>query len=247
LNPDQEIAHFNLGWLLVVTDPAAAESHFNAAAHLVPDKGGVYFGLALARLNQDRPAQISGVVHALALECLNDPAFLISPWWRQPNLAALRPATMVELHRLAKRVAAQLSARKDQRHRDAEYIPVLADWLVGRSGPGQILRHAFTSARVSYFAARPSVPEWSTAPSKVYHRERPGYPVLMRNLDLPTPVDLFEVQENSLASGDLAELFPKKGWLPAPLLVGALDGEAKSAGLFDPNAKTRRFGKLFNR
>ncbi len=45
----------------------------------------------------------------------------------------------------------------------------------------------------------------------------------MRNLDLPPPVDLFEVQENSLASGDLAALFPKKGWLPAPLLVDALD------------------------
>jgi len=208
--------------LLVVADPAVAEKHFHAAAQLVPDKGGVYFGLALARLNQDRPEEIPGVVHALALECLNDPAFLISPWWRQPNLAALRPATMAELHRLANRVAATLKARKDLRHREAEYIPVLADWLVDRSGPGEILRHAYTSARVSYFAARPPVPDWSKAPVRLYHRERPGYPVIMHNLDLPTPVDLFEVQENSLASGELAALFPKKGWLPAPLLVEML-------------------------
>ncbi|HET6194959.1 MAG TPA: O-antigen ligase family protein, partial [Acetobacteraceae bacterium] len=54
LNPDQEIAHFNLGWLLLVPDPVAAEKHFLAAAHLVPDKGGVYFGVGLARLNQGR-------------------------------------------------------------------------------------------------------------------------------------------------------------------------------------------------
>ncbi|HVU22887.1 MAG TPA: O-antigen ligase family protein, partial [Opitutus sp.] len=54
LNDDQEIAHFNLGWLLVTRDPPGAEAHFLAAAHLVPDKGGVYFGLALSRLNQKR-------------------------------------------------------------------------------------------------------------------------------------------------------------------------------------------------
>jgi tetratricopeptide (TPR) repeat protein len=77
LNPDQEIAHFNLGWLLLVSDPAGAEHHFLAAARLVPDKGGVYFGLGLSRLNQARPA---GAALAFALECLNEPRFLASPW-----------------------------------------------------------------------------------------------------------------------------------------------------------------------
>lgn len=219
LNRDQELAHFNLGWLLVVSDPAAAENHFLAAAHLVPDKGGIYFGLALARLNQDRPERVKEVVHALALESLNDPAFLISPWWRQPYLAALRRSVVIELHALAARAAGKLAQSNDRRSREASYIAVLADWLDHRSSPGEILRHSFTPARVSYFAARPPVPEWEKAPVRVYHRERPGYPVLMRNLDLPTPVDLFEVQENSLVSGELAPLFPAKGWLPAPLLV----------------------------
>jgi O-antigen ligase len=83
-NPDQEIAHFNLGWLLVVRDPVAAERHFLAAARLVPDKGGVYFGLGLARLNHD---DATGAAHAWALECLNDPLFLSSPWWRAEALA----------------------------------------------------------------------------------------------------------------------------------------------------------------
>lgn len=223
LNPDQEIAHFNLGWLLIVRDPIAAEKHFITAAHLVPDKGGVYFGLALARLNQNRPDQIPAVVRALALECLNDPRFLISPWWRQPDIAALRIPTLGELRSLANTVALRLAARKDRRSREADYVAVLGEWLDGKSALGEILARSHTSERVSYFAARPQVPAWKTASVKAYHRERPGYPVLMRNLDLPPPVDLFEVQENSLATGELAALFPAKGWLPSPLLIELLD------------------------
>src|SRR5207237_7338409 len=45
----QEFAHFNLGWLqLDLNQPALAAHHFIAAARLVPDKGGVYFGLGIA-------------------------------------------------------------------------------------------------------------------------------------------------------------------------------------------------------
>ena len=223
LNPDQEIAHFNLGWLQVVRDPVAAEKHFLAAAHLVPDKGGVYFGVALARLNQDRPELQPAVVRALALEALNDPRFLISPWWRQPNLRPLRADTLVELNALANTVALRLAAQKDRRSREADYIAVLGEWLDDRGQPGEILRRSYTSGRVSFFAARPPVPEWQTAPVRAYHRERAGYPVLMRNLDIPPPVDLFDVQENSLASTELAPLFAPKGWLPAPLLIELLD------------------------
>ena len=101
LNPDQEIAYFNLGWLLLVSDPLAAEKHFRAAAHLVPDKGGVYFGLGLARLNQGDRA---GATRAFALECLNEPLFLASPWWTVPAVAAQRNATAREFTRLLERV-----------------------------------------------------------------------------------------------------------------------------------------------
>jgi len=220
LNPDQEIAHFNLGWLLVVRDPPAAERHFLAAAHLVPDKGGVYFGLALARLNQDRRA---AAAHALALECLNDPLFLTSPWWRQPAIAALRAATIADFRNAATRATSELAARRDPRSRDALYIAALAAWLDGQASPGEILARAQTPERVSFFAARPPVPDFAAAPIRAYRRERTGYPVLTRNLDLPPPVDLFDVQENRLAADELSFLFPPKGWLPAPLLIELLD------------------------
>lgn len=188
LNPDQEIAHFNLGWLQLVTDPKAAEHHFLAALHLVPDKGGGYFGLALARLNQGRSTEAA---HALAMECLNDPAFLSSPWWREPAVAALRAPTAAELARLIE------ACRKE--------FPT-GSWRATQ------LRHL--AAEIGNVGHVPPGPERS------YRRERTGYPVLMRNLDLPTPVDLFDVREPAAPA---AASLPPKGWLPAPLLLSLLD------------------------
>lgn len=222
LNPDQEIAHFNLGWLLVVREPAAAEKHFLAAARLVPDKGGVYFGLALARLNAARPRD--GLVRALALECLNDPLFLTSPWWREPSLHSLQPDTFRAVAHFADTLAHTRALAHPGLVSEARYTAALARWLSQQDAPGEMLARANTATRVSFFAQRPAQPDFATAPVRQYHRERPGYPVLMRNLDLPVPLDLFAVQENLLAAGKFAFLFPAKGWLPSPLLLSLLDG-----------------------
>ena len=63
LNPDQEIAHFNLGWLLVVRAPAEAERHFLAAARLVPDKGGApAYALLHQVLTETKKAGVAKVV-----------------------------------------------------------------------------------------------------------------------------------------------------------------------------------------
>jgi O-antigen ligase len=181
LNPHQEIAHFNLGWLLVVDDPGAAERHFLAAAHLVPDKGGVYFGLGLARLNQ---GHASHAASAFALECLNDPAFLHSPWWSVSAIAATRMAAAGAL--------AQYLARPEL----APYRANLDPALLGQVPPG---------------------------PETHYRRTRTGYPVLMRNLDLPAPVDLFDVREVGLPDRRSGGSLPPKGWLPSPRLLALLD------------------------
>ncbi|MBS0664183.1 MAG: O-antigen ligase family protein [Verrucomicrobia bacterium] len=215
LNPDQEIAHFNLGWLQVVSQPDAAARHFRAAARLVPDKGGVYFGLALAQLNQGRRDE---AVQALAAECLNDPIFVVSPWWRTPALGPLRPATLGRVREFLDDALTRrrLASRPDAR--EAQYLLALLRWLDDQAAPGEILAAANTPERAGYFARRPARPDFAAAPVLWSRRERPGYPVLMRNLDLPVPVDLFEVQENALAAGELHFLFPHKGWLPTSLL-----------------------------
>lgn len=193
LNPDQEIAHFNLGWLLLIREPTAAERHFRSAAHLVPDKGGVYFGLGLARLNQ---GQAEGAAHAIALECLNDPTFLISPWWREPAIAALRDATERAFTVFCQRLRPAVQAD-----------PRLA-------------------AQLDHVARRaPQLGRGAQGPERSYRRERTGYPVLMRNLDLPAPTDLFDVREwvTPPAPAPDQPALPAKGWLPSPLLLTLLE------------------------
>ena len=192
LNPDQEIAHFNLGWLLLITDPAAAERAFLEAIHLVPDKGGVYFGLGLARLNQNRPA---AAARAFALECLNDPAFLSSPWWREPAFAPLLPATRAEFAHLASLTATAL-------HRNPH-----PTWAAA-----QLPRVA---------ALAPRLGDVPAGPERSYRRERTAYPVLARNLDLPPPLDLYDVRE--LTAPPASAPLPSKSWLPSPLLLELLD------------------------
>lgn len=223
LNPDQEIAHFNLGWLLVGRAPAQAETHFLAAARLVPDQVGVYLGLALARLNQRGPDGDAAITRALALEVLNDPIFLTSPWWREPTLAPLRPATLAQLHAMAEAVRTQLAAQNDIRNRDAAYVIALTDWLEGTGPLSAVLAQSHTAERVSYFAARPSRPDFAAAAVRADHRERSDYPMLMRNLDLTPPRDVYAVRENVLAADSLRFLFPRRGWLPGPILLALLD------------------------
>jgi O-antigen ligase len=191
LNPDQEIAHFNLGWLLLVTEPAAAEKHFRAAAQLVPDKGGVYFGLGLARLNQGRTADAA---RALALECLNDPRFLASPWWKEPAVAAQRSAATAAFVALAARARRALPP---------------GTWAA---------RQAQLMAGLA-----PRLGEVSDGRELIYRRERTGYPVLMRNHDLTAPLDRFDVREDPRFVARVPFRLPPKGWLPSPVLLKLLD------------------------
>jgi tetratricopeptide (TPR) repeat protein len=211
LNPDQEIAHFNLAWLLVVDQPHLAEEHFIRAIRLVPDKGGVYFGLGLAYLNQGKK---ESAANAFAQECVNDPVFFVSPWWKDPAVASTRAATLTATRRL---LSAHSDSLSDWAKREDAYLLALIDWLEDPDpAPARPLALANTSERVAFFSRRPAKPDFAAAPLLIYRRERAGYPVLMRNLNLRVPVDLFDVQENALATGEFRFLFPHKGWLNFP-------------------------------
>lgn len=191
LNPDQEIAHFNLGWLLLVPDPASAETHFRKAAQLVPDKGGVYFGIGLAQLNQGNR---KGAARAFALECLNEPPFLVSPWWNVPAIAAERANTIVAFTRLAE---------------IARHSNLTTGWALKQAGLMATLAPRLGMA--------------SSGTEKNYRRTRLGYPVLMRNLNIEPPVDLYDVREDPHFSESVNFALPPKGWLPSPLLLKLLD------------------------
>jgi O-antigen ligase len=143
LNNDQEIAHFNLGWLLLVPDPAAAEMHFHAAARLVPDKGGVYFGLALARLNR---GDTKAAAQLLALECINDPRFLASYWWTEPSIAALREPARAEFRSMLESLRRDLPAGS-WAFAQAQQLEKMSAAL-GQPGPGREL--AYRRQRTGY-------------------------------------------------------------------------------------------------
>ena len=127
INPDQEYCHFNLGWLLLPEDPAAAEPHFRAAARLVPDKGGVYLGLGLSLLARNEKSAATG---AFALEWLNDPQAITSPFWNLPPLAALRGDVAAALHRENAHWLEQTGLPAATGHQ-LRYVAALTDWWLG--------------------------------------------------------------------------------------------------------------------
>lgn len=202
-DPDQEIAHFNLGWLLLQAEPASAAQHFRETARLVPDKGGVYLGLSLALLAQGH-ADRAGV--AAAAEMVNDPAFCASPMWNLPAFAPARGSIL--------RVAAmQLDSIAPDDDRARRVASVFL-WLAGDANapaPGTgLTREDFTPALESATGVR---------------RQRTAYPLLMRNADMPTPVDLQVVVDDPDTRRKLAPLFPAKGWLTGPQLRMLLGGD----------------------
>jgi O-antigen ligase len=87
-NPDLEYARYNLGWLLLASDPESAAVHFRESARLAPQRGAVYLGLGLARI---RLNDTEGAVRALAAEWLLNPAIAWSPVWREAPLDAFTP------------------------------------------------------------------------------------------------------------------------------------------------------------
>ena len=143
----EEFAHFNLGWLqLDLGEPAAAARHFTHAARLVPDKGGVYFGLGLAL---EAAGRRDDAVRAFALEWVNDPRSATSPAWELPALTALRPAVQAE----ASRVFSDLR----QLHPPAAAAGAWARWWWGEAVPLEALPPGFNAASARFAADLPVI------------------------------------------------------------------------------------------
>lgn len=143
----EEFAHFNLGWLqLDLGEPAAAARHFTRAARLVPDKGGVYFGLGLAL---EAVGRRDDAVRAFALEWVNDPRSATSPAWELPALAAVRPAVQAE----ADRVFNELRPL----HPPATVAGAWARWWWGEVVPVEELRPGFNATSARFAAVLPVI------------------------------------------------------------------------------------------
>ena len=132
-----------------------------------------------------RQVQREAAARAFALECLNDPRFAFSPWWREPGLFAQR-------------------------------VPAMHAFAVLRARPDV----GALSGALSLDAEQ--IGSFQTGEERHSRRTRTGYPVLMRNLDLAAPTDLYDVREPATPPATATAL-PAKGWLPAPLLRRLLE------------------------
>ena len=150
-----EFAHFNLGWLLLDLGEAdAAARHFSAAARLVPDKGGVYFGMSLAHQAAGRR---DAAVRCHALEIINDPRQITSPAWDTPLLSPLKTAVLEEVHQ-------RLGALRGVPHTDT--IDAWLRWWSGAKIPPTGLQPGFSEASRRFATALVSIERNAVLPSR---------------------------------------------------------------------------------
>jgi tetratricopeptide (TPR) repeat protein len=288
VDPNQEICHFNLGWLYLDRDPTLAEEHFVQAAFLVPDKGGVYLGYGLGLLHQNKNKEAH---RALALESINDPRFITSPIWDTPLLKPHRKRTLEAASEIISSWKYK-SGVSFQTRKELAYTNALLLWWTGqdyqiealitngdRSNkplfqllqnpasfhsdaiPSQpwkslylawkepskqsqtLLRQSLLSLhgltlsserentykeilekyRNSPFSDLIKAPAGNEPPlMKTYQRRRIAYGMLMKNMDGPTPVDAYVVQENGIVNDFFGSIFPPKGSLPNTLFTNEL-------------------------
>lgn len=126
LDSAQEPVYAALGWLYLSDNPKRAEAQFLSALKLIPDRDTLHLGLALARLTSgDR----TGGIHALALECIVDPAFLASPYWDQNELNEIKPQVMAQLFRAYDNIL--LDPRTPEWRKPAlRYARAWSDWWI---------------------------------------------------------------------------------------------------------------------
>ena len=114
VSPYREFGHSNLAWLLLDFNPAQATTEFARSAQLAPTKRGVFFGLGISLLAQEK---LDLAVEAFSLEMLRDPLFLTSPVWRNPNLKPIYPQVLENLEHTYDKWLAKDSNNKTW-HRD---------------------------------------------------------------------------------------------------------------------------------
>ena len=106
VSPYQEFAHTNLGWLELASNPSASTISFAQSLQLMPAKRGVFYGLGLSLLSQQKTEL---AIAAFSIECLRDPLFITSPFWRGPQLRSLYPLVLGQVESELNQLISQLS------------------------------------------------------------------------------------------------------------------------------------------
>ncbi|NEQ49502.1 MAG: hypothetical protein F6K11_05125 [Leptolyngbya sp. SIO3F4] len=94
INPDQEFAYTNMGWLLINTEPEAATQSFTNSIRLIPAKKGLFFSLGYSLLQQNESTL---ALQAFTLEGLRNPIVLTSELWKTPLLQMVYPKLLANV------------------------------------------------------------------------------------------------------------------------------------------------------
>ena len=104
VSPYREFGRSNLGWLLLNTNPPEATQEFKISAQLVPAKRGVFFGLGISLLAQQKTDL---AVEAFSLEILRNPLLLTSPAWKSSIFNNVYPQIIRNLENKYKQLIEQ--------------------------------------------------------------------------------------------------------------------------------------------
>lgn len=141
IESDLEIAHYNLGWLVLPNSPLLAAGHFRRTIWLLPDRAGAYLGLGIAHLEAGDEAK---AIEALALEIANDPAILTSPMWDTP---LLNPYADEVANR-----AIEITGKWSADNHEIRYLHLLLRWLQGDDSVVSELSEAKDETRAQFFS-----------------------------------------------------------------------------------------------
>ena len=119
VSPYQEFAYNNTAWLQIGNTPQKATDNFAQALNLVPAKRGVFYGLGISLLAQQKTDL---AIQAFAWECVRDPLFITSPFWRGPFLKPLYPQILAQVE---KQLNQFLQTAENSPNQNAELLTLL--------------------------------------------------------------------------------------------------------------------------
>jgi hypothetical protein len=204
-DPAQEPIHANLGWLWLPDNPNYAGVEFRRALVLLPDRETLHYGLAISCL---KTGDERGAIQALALECLVNPPFLVSPHWAEADLRKIQREVVNQLKELLKQTSAHPMLPK-WRQRDLGYFSAcLRWWEEGAIPVGEELAGASEPQRLFFTALASGVSDRSSWPlpwrELVPERGQPGAFIVPAS-DNPAIREAIEVRQRAGAA-TLADL-----------------------------------------
>lgn len=232
--PEFDYAHYNLGWLLLLEDPAEASRHLHAAARIAPNKSRVYLGLGIALLNQGCK---EAAVRAFALEFLNNPRSISLPLWDNEAMRGMREMALEEQSRLMGALLSSPACPPDLQGRLGYDLTLARWWLSGSPALLTELETKGNPAQAASWKARSKEP---AAAAKLHThltaridsapdlaagvtQRRSSFNLLMRNHDGWAPADMESLPERKRVLDEAGTLFNPVGAIPAAFLLQELD------------------------